>query len=85
MPLKQQQPEPDKRKSRTRNVLVYTGLGFQILASIALFTFIGSRIDRGAERTDNLFTAIFALLGVIIGIFLAIKDFILPKKKDPKA
>jgi F0F1-type ATP synthase assembly protein I len=69
-------PPPKK----TNAALKYTGLGFQMLAIIALAVFGGIQLDR-YFHTPDIFTVILSLLGVVTGIYLAIKDFIRPKKK----
>ncbi len=43
----------------------YTGLAFQMLAIIGLFSFIGYKIDECRQSDTLLFTAIFGLIGVI--------------------
>jgi uncharacterized YccA/Bax inhibitor family protein len=57
----------------------YTGIGFQMLAVIGIFTWAGIKLDEKAASEKPLFTALLAMVGVIIGIYSALKDFI--KKK----
>jgi F0F1-type ATP synthase assembly protein I len=64
----------------TNAALKYTGLAFQMLAVIGLGVFAGIQLDR-YFRTPDIFTVILSLLGVVTGIYLAIRDFIRPKKK----
>lgn len=56
--------------------LKYTGLGFQMLAIIGIFTWVGIKLDERTASESSIYTAILALLGVIIGIYIVLKDFI---------
>ena len=49
-------------------------------AVIAIGVFAGIKLDQYFQ-TPDIFTVVLSLLGVIAGIYLAIKDFIKPKKK----
>lgn len=51
----------------------FTGVGFQMLAVIGIFTYIGHRIDLSREAETPLWTALFALAGVCISIYTVIK------------
>jgi len=54
----------------------YAGMGAQMLAIIAIFTWAGSRLDRRAAGEKPIYTAALSLLGVIIAIYTVLKDFI---------
>jgi hypothetical protein len=51
-------------------------MGFQMLAVIGLFTWAGTWLDEKWSLEKPLFTALLAMIGVIIGIYSALKDFI---------
>ncbi|GGC17592.1 hypothetical protein GCM10011386_06830 [Parapedobacter defluvii] len=51
----------------------FTGVGFQMLAIIGLFTYIGYRIDQSRNAEKPLWTALFALAGVCISIYTVIR------------
>ncbi len=76
--------QPKKKKSDSQgrsglnDYLKYAGMGFQMLAIIGIFAWVGIRLDERSSRETPLFTAILSLLGVIIGIYTALKDFIRP-------
>lgn len=70
--------EPAKKSGN--DALKYTGIAFQMLAIIGLGVFAGIKLDAWL-KTDGIFTVVLSLLSVIAGIYLAIKDFIKPKKK----
>jgi len=54
----------------------YAGMGFQMLAIIGLFTWIGIKLDSRSGNDQSIYTAVFSLIGVIIGIYTILKDFI---------
>jgi hypothetical protein len=51
----------------------FTGVGFQMLAIIGVFTYIGHRIDTSRQAETPLWTALLALTGVCISIYTVIK------------
>ena len=52
----------------------YSGLGFQMIAIIGVFTFIGYKIDQNTDNQKPVLTAIFSLLGVCISLYTVIKS-----------
>ncbi len=56
------------------NYLKFTGLGFQMIAIIGVFTFIGYKIDEYLINQTQWVTALFGVLGVIIALYLTIKQ-----------
>ena len=57
----------------------YSGIAFQFAALIGLGFYGGSRLDKYLYLQKPIFAAVFAFMGVIMGMYFAIKDFI---KKD---
>lgn len=55
------------------NYIKFTGLGFQMIAIICLFTFIGYKIDKSAHHTTQWVTAVLALAGVFIALYTVIR------------
>lgn len=65
----------DNKEENTSSSLVrYSGVGFQMLATIGLFAFIGYKIDQHQQSKKPIFTAIFSLLGVILSLYQVIKQ-----------
>ncbi len=56
------------------NYLKFTGLGFQMIAIIGVFTFVGYKIDEYLKNQTQWVTALFGVLGVIIALYLTIKQ-----------
>jgi F0F1-type ATP synthase assembly protein I len=65
---------PHKRQDSLRKYAYYSGLGFQMAATIGIFTFIGLRIDEHRNADTPIWTAILALFGVTASIYLVIKS-----------
>ncbi len=64
----------------------YLGLGFQLAASVLIFLFIGDWIDK-KNNSSPIFTLIFAILGISIGLYSVIKtilDLEQKRKNDKK-
>lgn len=72
MPLKNYKK---KLSDNSRAYLKYSGIGFQMIATILLGVLIGMFLDNKFE-TDNIFTAIFSLIFVVIALYVVLKDFI---------
>jgi hypothetical protein len=70
-----------KGHSDLNNYTKYAGMGFQMLAIIVIFAWAGMKLDERSGNEKKIYTAILSLIGVIIGIYTALKDFI--HKNDP--
>ncbi|WP_299883750.1 AtpZ/AtpI family protein [uncultured Lacinutrix sp.] len=60
----------------------YSGLVIQMIAIIAIGTFIGVKLDDKYPNENNLFTLVLTLLSVIISIYYVIRRIILVSKDD---
>jgi F0F1-type ATP synthase assembly protein I len=66
-------PDPDSPQG-PNNYIKFTGLGFQMIAIICLFTFIGYKIDKATHHTTQWVTAVLALVGVFIALYTVIRS-----------
>ena len=65
--------ETDDNDERPLNAYVkYSGLGFQMIAIIGVFAFAGYKIDEAAHHQVRWVTAILALVGVFISLYVVI-------------
>ncbi|MDN3587946.1 AtpZ/AtpI family protein [Pedobacter aquatilis] len=71
-------PKDDNNGKRLNGVAKYSAIGFQMIATIGLLTFIGYKIDEHQKNNSNLITAIFALVGVALGLYQAIRQITKP-------
>lgn len=60
----------------------YSGLGFQMIATIGLFTWLGDQTDRYYQNEKPTATAVFALIGVCLSIYWVIRG--VAKNRDPE-
>lgn len=74
--------KPSADKSSGVNYLKYSGMAFQLAAAIFLGTMIGKYIDGKLNLEKPYFTLLLALLGVIAGLYVALKDFLNPNKRS---
>lgn len=72
--------DSDKTKKETTNFVKYTGVAFQMLATIGLFVFVGYKIDAYRNSTTLIFTAVLGLLGVILSLVQLIRSLNKPRK-----
>ncbi len=76
-------PSWKKKQQTTNEFIKYTGIGTQMAVVIVLGVFGGIELDKSMD-TKPIFTVILSLLGVSLGIYQAVKDFINLNKKDDK-
>ena len=69
-----QQGNNDGGGNQVNNALKFTGIAFQMIFIIALFTFAGYKADEAAGHQTKWVTAILALAGVFISLFLVIRS-----------
>lgn len=67
-------PEDNQPKKQATNFAKYSGIAFQMLATIGLFSFIGYKIDEHRESSKLVFTAILGLVGVIISLIAVVRS-----------
>lgn len=70
----QEKEKQDSGKRALNSYAYYTGMGFQMIAVIGIFTFIGYKIDEGRQSKTPVFTAFFSLAGVFISLYLVIRS-----------
>lgn len=60
--------------------MYFSGMGFQMIAVIGAFAYLGHKIDESKGNERPVFTAIFGLLGVGISLYSVIKSIV--KNRD---
>jgi ATP synthase protein I len=68
-----QSNSPDNDNKPVSNYAKYSGIGIQMIAIIGIFSFAGYKIDQYAGHTTNWVTAILALAGVFIAMYVVIR------------
>ncbi len=56
------------------NYAKYSAMGFQMIAIIGVFTFIGYKIDASANHQTKWVTAILSLVGVFGSLYIVIRS-----------
>lgn len=74
MALFKKDPDRNKDENSLSKYAYYSGLGFQMIAIIGVFTFIGYKIDQNTDNPKPIFTAILSLLGVCVSLYTVIKS-----------
>lgn len=69
-----QQPDENNRRSTISSYAKYSALGFQMIAIIGIATYIGYRIDVAYAHPVKWVTAILALGGVAVSLFLVFRS-----------
>jgi len=67
-------PMGENEKRNTTNFVKYTGLGFQMLATIGIFAFAGYKIDEYRDSEKLIFTALLGLLGVVASLYQVVRQ-----------
>lgn len=56
------------------NLAKFTGIAFQMIAIIGVFSFAGYKIDQSAGHQTKWVTAILSLAGVFIAMYIVIRS-----------
>ncbi len=75
--------ESDSLIGISKEIAPYLGMGVQLAATIVIMLFIGNWLDKKFDEKP-LFTIIFAILGVITGMYNLIRTALSIGKKSNK-
>ena len=67
-------PTDNQDKKQATNFAKYTGIAFQMLATIGVLSFIGYKIDEHRESSKLIFTAILGLIGVVFSLYQVVRS-----------
>jgi F0F1-type ATP synthase assembly protein I len=77
MPLpKKKNKNKNKDGNPLKSYARYSGMAFQMLATIALGAWGGTKLDEHFQTEMPWFTLGLAILSVILAIYMAVKDFL---------
>jgi len=71
---KDEQKENNDNGNQVRNIAKFSGIAFQMIVIIGLFSFAGYKIDQSAHHTVQWATAALALTGVFISLYIVIRS-----------
>lgn len=66
--------EDNRNKKQATNFAKYTGIAFQMLATIGVLSFIGYKIDESRGSSKLIFTAIFGIIGVVFSLYSVVRS-----------
>ena len=66
--------EGNKEERPANSFVKYSSIGFQMLATIGLFAFIGYKIDEHQQNEKPLITAILSLIGVVVSLYQVVRQ-----------
>jgi F0F1-type ATP synthase assembly protein I len=72
---------PEKAAKSLKDYARYSNLGLQMIVVILLGVFGGKQLDKWLHPGFPIFTVVLSFLGVILGIYIGLKDFMRTKKK----
>lgn len=64
------------RKKSANFYLKYSGLAFQLAATIGIGALIGYKLDERMGNEKQYFTALFVIIFAIAGLYIALKDLL---------
>ena len=68
-------PENDDPNGKgINNYAKYSGIAFQMIAIICVFSYAGYRIDKAAGHTTQWVTAVLSLIGVFLSMYIIIRS-----------
>jgi hypothetical protein len=66
--------QSDSNGNRSNNIAKFSGMAFQMIAVIGIFSYVGIKRDEAANHNTKWVTAILALTGVFISLYIVIKS-----------
>jgi len=71
---KNEKSENSDNNKSGNNYAKFSGIGFQMIAIIGIFTYAGYKIDEAASHKVHWVTAVLSLTGVFISLYVIIKS-----------
>lgn len=69
---------------KTNSFIRYSSLGFEMMAIIGGFTFLGYKIDQWMDNEFKGFTVVLAIFGVIASIVYGVRNLLKTNNKSKK-
>ncbi len=81
--MEQKKPiDPQKATRNLKDYARYSNLGMQMIVVILLGVFGGIQLDKWLHMKFPVFTVVLSFIGVVLGIYIGLKDFIRTKKSN---
>lgn len=69
----EEKKSPKNQKPSLNTYAKYSGLGFQMIIIIAIFTFAGHKLDTTQHTHTPYYTAGLSLIGVFVSLYIVIR------------
>ena len=80
--MEQKKPiDPQKTSKNLKDYARYSNLGIQMIVVILLGVFGGIQLDKRLHMEFPVFTVVLSFIGVVLGLYIGLRDFIRTKKK----
>lgn len=66
--------ENEQNDKPINNYIKYSALGFQMIAIIGVFTFVGYKIDESSGHETKWVTAVLSLVGVFASLYIVFRS-----------
>ena len=70
---------PESKRKQSNEAMKYAGMGTQLLIGIGVGAFIGQKLDAHFQTEKPIYTAMLALLFLVVIMYSILKDLIRPK------
>ena len=80
-PKKERSKKRKSSREQAQSYLKYSGMAFEMIIIMGLFTYGGVKLDEYFQTPENYFTVAGAILGTIFALAFVLKDFIINKKE----
>ncbi len=73
------EPSENPKRSSLNALARYSGMAFQIAATIVVCLFIGKWLDNKIPMSFPVFTTVLTIVGVFLGVYFVIRDLLKQK------
>ncbi|WP_317172076.1 AtpZ/AtpI family protein [Salinimicrobium oceani] len=72
--MKEEKENNNSKKSQLKNWAIFTGIAFQMGATIFICAWIGKKLDEKYPMDKNWFTIGFVLFGLVASVYVVLKQ-----------
>ena len=78
---KTKKDDKSKARKKSQDYLKYSGMAFEMIIIMALFTFGGTKLDAYFQTNQQYFTILGVILGTVFALVYTLRDFLIKKDK----
>lgn len=72
--MKEEKDNSNQKKSQLKNWAIFSGIAFQMGATIFVCAWIGKKLDERYPMEKNWFTIGFVLFGLVASVYVVLKQ-----------